>query len=243
MPKSRKRQKSKPSRSKRRRVNPLELDGLFDILVNTSYRPKGPKILYHYTSWGAAIGILCGQHFWETAHNCTNDEAEIRSAHSVIVDVAKLLRSTAIGSAAAVFDLFIDSYPRLQLDKLKTIYLSCFSLARDDERQWEKYGDNGRGLCLGLRILDERSPNPKDRASALIQVDYSEESWRKHLTENFDKISALLSRAVNSRRTTELGVSALYRIAAFASIMAKQPQWALEKEVRHVTFLRNGAKV
>jgi hypothetical protein len=216
---------------------------LFDVLVNESYRPKAPDLLYHYTDWGGARGILCNQHFWETAHDCTNDEAEIKSAHSVIIEVAKSLRRTAEGATARVLDLFIDSYPRLRLDKLKTVYLSCFTLGRDDQQQWEKYADDGRGLCLGLRVLNEPSPNPKDRASALIQMDYSEDSWRNHLTTNFENVCALLSRAVNSRRTLELGSSALYRIAAFASIMAKQPQWSAEREFRHVTFLRNGANI
>jgi hypothetical protein len=242
MAKSRRRLNRRHIRSKRKHDNPLALDGLFDALVNDSYRPKSPPILYHYTDWSGARGILRGQHFWETAHDCTNDEAEIKSAHSVIVEVAKTLRATATGAAAHVLDLFIDSYPRLQLDKMKTIYLSCFSLARDDERQWKKYADDGRGLCLGMRVLKEPAPNPMDRASALIQVDYSEDSWRNHLMTNFTKVCDLLSRAINTRRTLELGSSALYRISAFASIMAKQPQWLAEQEVRHVTFFRDDAK-
>ena len=222
-------------------MNPLELDGLFDSLVNESYRPESPPVLYHYTDWAGAKGILCGQHFLETAHACTNDEAEIKSAHSVIVEVAESLRTKAAGVTARVLDLFIRTYPRLSLDQMKTVYLSCFSLARDDEGQWKNYADDGRGLCLAVRILKEPSPNPKDRASALIQVDYSEESWRNYLTTNFTKVCDLLSRAVNSNRNVELGSSALYRISAFTSIMAKKPQWSREKEVRHVTFLRDEA--
>lgn len=242
MAKSRKRLNRRHIRSRRKHVNPLALDGLFDLLVNESYHLESPPILYHYTDWGAAKGILFGQHFWETAHDCTNDAAEIKSARSVIVEVAKTLCMTRTGAAARVLNLFIDTYSRLQLDKMKTVYLSCFSLARDDEKQWKNYADDGRGLCLAVRVLKEPSPNPIDRASALIQVDYSEDSWRNQLMSNFAKVCDLLSRSVNTRQTLELGSSALYRIAAFASIRAKQPQWLVEKEVRHVTFLRDAAK-
>jgi hypothetical protein len=241
MAKSRKSLHRRHIRHRRKHVNPLALDGLFDILVNQSHRPESPPVLYHYTDWVGAKGILCGQHFWETAHDCTNDEAEIKSAHSVIVEVAESLRTKASGVTARVLDLFVDSYPRLRLDKMKTVYLSCFSLARDDRGQWENYANDGQGLCLAVRILNEPSPNPKDRASALIQVDYSEESWRNHLKTNFTKVCDLLSRAVNSDRNVELGSSALYRISAFTSIMAKKPQWSQEREVRHVTFLRDEA--
>jgi hypothetical protein len=116
MAKSRKRLHRRHIRSKRKRVNPLGLDGLFDSLVNDSYRPTSRPVLYHYTDWVGAKGILCG-HFWETTHDCTNDDAEIKSAHAVIVEVAKSLRTTASGATARVLDFFIETYPRLRLDK------------------------------------------------------------------------------------------------------------------------------
>jgi hypothetical protein len=242
MAKSRKRLNRRHIRSRWKHVNRLALDEQLDLLVNESYRMESPPILYHYTDWGAAKGILCEKHFWETAHDCTNDEAEIKSAHSVIVEVAKTLRAIATGAAVRALDFFIDTYPQLQLDKMKTVYLSCFSLARDDEKQWKNYADDSRGLCLAVKVLKEPSPTPADRASALIQVDYSEDSWRKHLMTNFAKVCDLLSRVANTKRTLELASSALYRIAAIASIRAKQPQWSAEKEVRHVTFLQDDAK-
>jgi hypothetical protein len=221
----------------------LALDGLFDVLVTDFYRPKAPDVLYHYTDWAGARGILCGQHFWETAHDCTNDEAELVSAHSVIVEVAETLRKSAVRAAARTLDLFLNSYPRLQVNKLKTIYLACFTLARDDQEQWRKYADDGRGLCLGLRILNEPPSNPKGTGSALVQVEYSEEAWRDHLMTNFGKVCDLLSLANVSNRNIDLGSSALYRIAAFASIMAKQAKWAVEREFRHVTLIRDGGDI
>src|SRR5205807_3935970 len=166
MAKSRRRLTRRHVSSRRKRLNPLALDGLFDVLVNESYRHRPAEVIYHYTDWDGARGVLCSQHFWETAHDCTNDEAELVSAHSVIIEVADTLRKTTTGAAARALDLFINSYPRLQVNKLKTIYLACFTLARDDQEQWRRYADNGRGLCLGLRILNEPVPTPKNTGSA-----------------------------------------------------------------------------
>jgi len=146
MAKSRRRLARRNIHSKKKFIDPLKLDGLFDVLVNESIRPKPADVLYHYTDWNGARGILLGQHFWETAHDCTNDEAELVSAHSVILEVAGTLRKEAHGVVAATLDLFLRSYPRLQVNKLKTIYLACFTLAKDDREQWGKYADNGRGL-------------------------------------------------------------------------------------------------
>jgi hypothetical protein len=46
-----------------------------------------------------------------------------------------------------------------------------------------------------------------------------------------------------SPRNIELGLSAINRLAAFASEMAKQPKWASEQEVRHVTLIPQGANI
>jgi len=243
MAKSRRRLARRNIHSKKKFIDPLKLDGLFDVLVNESIRPKPAEVLYHYTDWNGARGILLGQHFWETAHDCTNDEAELVSAHSVILEVAGTLRKEAHGVVAATLDLFLRSYPRLQVNKLKTIYLACFTLAKDDREQWGKYADNGRGLCLGVRVLNEPIPTPKDTGSALIQVDYSEESWRNQLTSDFKQMCAWLSRARYSKHNIGLGSSALYRIAVFASIREKHAKWAIEQEIRHATLIRDGANI
>jgi hypothetical protein len=150
MAKSRRRLARRHVRSKKKRLNPLALDGLLDALVNESYRHKPAEVLYHYTDWEGARGILCSQHFWETAHDCTNDEAELVSAHSVIVEVAETLRKTTTGAAANALDLFINSYSRLQVNKLKTIYLACFTLARDDQEQWRRYADKWARILFGV---------------------------------------------------------------------------------------------
>lgn len=243
MAKSRRHLARRHIHSRKKFVNPLTLDGLFDVIVNESIRRKPAEVIYHYTDWSAARGILCGQHIWETAHDCTNDAAELLSAHSVIVEVAAKLREDAHGVVAATLDLFLKSYPRLQVNKLKTIYLACFTLGRDDREQWRKYADNGRGLCLGVRILNETIPTPRDTGSALIEVDYSEESWRNQLTTDFGTICTELSRARYSKTNIALGSSALFRIAAFASIRAKHPNWAVEQEIRHATLIRDGANI
>jgi hypothetical protein len=200
-----------------------------------------PPVLFHYTSWQGAQGILASQRFWATAHDCTNDKAELVSADTVIVEVANEMRKSATGAAAEVLRLFVEGYAKQQVTKVITVCLACFSVARDDAEQWRRYGDNGRGVCLGIRALDE--PGPTDPPSALVKVDYSESSWRCDLTKTFGAICALLARAGASRRNHELGLSALHRIAAFASIGAKRAEWAVEQEFRWVTLVSRNSQI
>ena len=229
----------KRKRPKRRSRNlfrgPLALDRMFDEVVRKGYDVSAPPILYHYTEWAGASGILSGQQFWATAHHCTNDSAELASADAVIVEVATNLRNNATGAAAEALSWFLDGYPDLQVGKLLTVCLACFSIARDDAEQWKRYGDNGRGICLGLRVLNE--PPPTANKSAIVRVDYTESSWRDTVTKSFQEICWLLSRAEVSTHNINLGLNALYRIAAIASISAKRPEWAVEQEFRHATLV------
>ncbi|MCZ6514309.1 MAG: hypothetical protein O6850_00415, partial [Acidobacteria bacterium] len=140
-----------------------------------------------------------------------------------------------------LLDLFLHDYASLQVTRLIIVCLACFSAARDDKEQWKWSGDDGRGICLGIPLLDE--PSPMNHPAELIKVDYSESSWRDNLRKSFGKASSILSRAEDSPRSCELGLSAIYRIAAFASIRAKQAEWAAEQEFRHVTLVRKNAGI
>jgi hypothetical protein len=70
----------------------------------------------------------------------------------------------------------------------------------------------------------------------MLEVDYSEMSLRKWLQSSFDDICAVLASAQDIRRNHEGGLSALYRISAYASIKAKHDKWKNEREVRLATL-------
>lgn len=228
-------QKGKPRRSHRKLLqwSPALDQSVTQIEKDIFWIPT-PPILYHYTAWSALSGILSTQRFWATTHHSMDDEAELVAADAVIVATANELRSTATGITAEVLAGFIRTFPQLRLGKLMSVCLVCFSTARDDARQWEIYGDDGHGVCLGLSVLDEPPPPSK---GGLVKVDYCESSWREKLTAGFTRLCALLGPLEPSIPNLQSGVAALYRIAAFASITAKQQQWAHEKEFRKVELL------
>jgi hypothetical protein len=234
MPKSRKRKKPRANARITSR-DPLAVERMFDLVGRGNYA-SGPKVLYHYTNWAAARGILSSQEFWATDHRCTNDPAELASADKVIVEIASSLREEVMGMAATVLDSFLAEHLTLRVSQLMTVCLLCFSVLRDDKGQWEKYGQNGCGVCLGLRVLDEPGPIGP---SATLKVDYSEESWRENIRVVFRNICSMLSSAANTAHNRELGKSALTRIAAFQAITAKDARWQVEQEFRHVTLVRS----
>jgi hypothetical protein len=82
-------------------------------------------------------------------------------------------------------------------------------------------------------------PPPKDYTSAMVKVDYDENSWRETLTNAFRQVSeGLKGRHLNQKILADM-VNGFYRIATHASIQAKQVQWAVEQEYRRVVLLRD----
>jgi hypothetical protein len=241
VPKSRQRARRKkgrrsPNRGQARRMQIAEF---FEHVERSDRRVSPHRVLYHYTKTSGALGILSSQEFWSTAHDCTNDEAELKSADSIVTEVAEACRKNAARTTAEALDIFLANYQHSMITEMRTVYLSCFSIARDDESQWRDYGDNGRGICLGVRVLEERGPKNTDIVSTMFEVVYSEASLRDWLTDVFGKICSKLADLPPSPFVLEEGLHALYRIAATASITAKREKWKSEQEVRHVTFSRH----
>src|SRR2546428_4307826 len=134
-----------------RKSDPMSLDRILEghFRRSASSGEPPPSILYHYTTWTGAEGILSSQRFWATAHDCTNDPAELVSANDAILGAVADLRASCTGYIAKVMRGFEASYEDKHISKSGLIYLACFSAARDDANQWRRYGDQGRGVCLG----------------------------------------------------------------------------------------------
>jgi hypothetical protein len=155
------------------------------------------------------------------------------------LEVAKGYQREATGVTADVFDVFVANYRETIVTKLTTIYLACFSSVRDDARMWETYGKSCGGLCIGVHVLNEPPPESRQHVSYTTDVIYSRDELRSQLMTDFGAVYKLLARAKRTPSNRHEGLSALYRIAAFAAIRAKTDDWKHEAEVRHVTFSRD----
>lgn len=239
MPKSRKHLGRRNHRGKRRLRQPPSIAAFFEQTVLKRHQCSPHPVLYHYTNLAGAKGILESQVFRSSAHDCTNDDAELKSANSIVIEVARTYRKGAKRTAAKVLDLFLENYPDSMFANLRVVYLSCFSVARDDESQWKNYGDDGFGICLGIRVLDEKPVKSAAVVSSQFRVEYSESTLRRWIDDWLKEMCAALDGYPPLYSNLEQGLSAIYRIAAFASITKKAERWQSEQEVRYVTFSRH----
>src|SRR4051794_22552385 len=83
----------------------LTIEAMFDRAKHARRRRHAfPHVLYHYTNWEAAENIISSQRFHATAHNFTNDDAELVSADTIIVEAFAAARARATGVVARVLD-------------------------------------------------------------------------------------------------------------------------------------------
>src|SRR5205823_3352503 len=113
---------------KRGARRPLSFRHMIERTIGRSFPLPFAPTYYHYTTWEGARGILETQRFWATAHDCTNDQAELESADEVIIEVARERRTNARNIAAVVLDRLISGYTNTRIAATIPTYLSCFSL-------------------------------------------------------------------------------------------------------------------
>lgn len=214
-----------------------------DQLAVQAFGRVPPNLLFHYTTWQGLAGIVASQTFWYTAHDCTNDSSELTSADQRVLELVTSFQETAAPPVARVLKGFVALFERTKISAQATLYLACFSRARDKPSQWRNYADEGRGVCLALRVLDERILD--EHGAKLVRgshpVYYTESDWLNIVTAGFQKVISSFLSYINSTghdRVWAEGVtwSALSRIAAVAAISVKGPAWAEEEEWRSTAF-------
>lgn len=221
-------------------------DRELDLLVQNLFHEPTPDILYHYTKWDGAEGILTSKQIWATSHDCTNDSGEISSADETIIAVARAIRDRFAPPAQQMLDNLVNNYSRLKVTKITPVFLSCFSKARDKNSLWQKsYADYGKGLCIGIQILQGEKLPKGGFGKALLPVDYSEMSWKKRIERGFSEVCSRLNEVTAqspklSEEAEKMALVVLYRIAAYAAVTAKTSEWADEEEWRLVILPEKG---
>ena len=111
-------------------------------------RPDLPKSLYHYCSYKALDGILSTGSWWFGSINGTNDMSETDCLYvKEFIKDKNLIQNLDEESREDI----ILAIKRINDDKeLQSRFIVSFSEVKDDEHQWEKYGDNFGGVCIEI---------------------------------------------------------------------------------------------
>lgn len=157
-----------------------------------SYKPKVPKILYHYCSTEAFLSIVQNKSIWLSDANKTNDPSELnyifefftatvneclekyadKYTELILRKVKDIVHSTAYALV----------YEKAQIAKYKKNFICCFSEAKDLLSQWRAYGNDGNGVAIGFNS-DMLSRICRDDTFGFAKVIYSEKKVKDFLNK------------------------------------------------------------
>ncbi|MCM1440914.1 MAG: DUF2971 domain-containing protein [Roseburia sp.] len=183
------------------------------------------KILYHYTDFQAADGIL--RHAQLRVNNVLsmNDSGEMRHFMSRL---CAAIVSRLEGEGLALQARQLQALFREELDKEYSAFAACFSFHRDDAAQWERYGNRGRGVCIAFRR--EHLQKIASGALSLQAVFYRNDMTGHPMVEEF----CALARAGGTLTMDDPALRRAMRDAWACSVSFKHPSFATEYEMRLV---------
>ncbi len=186
-------------------------------------------IFYHYTDFQALDGILRRAQLRVNNVLNMNDAAEMRLFMSGLCQavVKRLKKDGNQGSANEVRELFEEE---LKNEFFYSAYAACFSFYRDDAAQWERYGNQGRGVCIAFHgdLLQKMAEGDL----SLQKVFYQDDMMEHDLVDVFYQLAVSREKLCGDDPEVK---HALYD-AWIRSVVYKHPSFSSENEVRLVVY-------
>lgn len=183
------------------------------------------RIFYHYTDFQALDGILHSAQLRVNNVLRMNDSAEMRHFMGRLSSaiVRQLAAEGDPARAQAVQVLFQE-----ELEKEYSAFAACFSFRRDDAAQWERYGNQGRGVCIAFQgeLLRRMAAGPL----SLHTVFYEDDMTGHPMVDRFCK----LVREKAALSGEDRDIQRAMRDAWACSVAFKHPSFSSEDEVRLV---------
>lgn len=189
--------------------------------------PEKNGILYHYTDFSALEGILGQAQLRLNNVLNMNDAAEMNLfMYGICKKAAALFAEEERPDKA---QLVQQIFAKEQKDRFSySAYAACFSRYRDDAAQWERYGNQGRGICIAFdeSLLSKMAKAPLSLKPVIYREDINESLLA-------DRICDILRGDISFEDYSKEPAlrSALNRAWA-ASAAYKHPSFASENEVR-----------
>lgn len=186
------------------------------------------QLLYHYTDFSSLDGILNKRELRINNVLNMNDSKEMDLFISGLFDVVKKRFSEEQNEKMIS-----------RLDKIQTFvknhyfdlsaYAACFSEARDDAAQWERYANRGKGVCLcfSKEMLEKLTDDTVALKKVIYQSNIEDHPLADRMFETIQKKPHLW----NTIELKEI-VSQVCRISA----AYKHPSFSSENEIRLVVM-------
>ncbi|MGE5736357.1 MAG: DUF2971 domain-containing protein [Acidobacteriota bacterium] len=223
-----------------------------------AFWPKGPSIplmLYHYTNADAAHGILSNNSVWFTSAKDMVDAGEVQVGESAI------LRTTASLAGKSANPNRVEFLAELQEEikhqgptRQPGLYLWSLTPENDTPQHWQSYGDQGRGVSLGLAfegmrngkgLATGRSGELHEIEFRLVKCLYSEVDVERVAGNMLERVSQAYETFVEMyprSKPDAIKIAGTYCMNYLSEVAAslKAEAFSWEQEWRVYTLIENG---
>lgn len=112
------------------------------------YSEKYGESIYHYTNFDALFSILNDKELWFGSTESMNDKSEVVLFIDLLEKALSLEKEIDKNKLSNLFNKIRKSL------KSTYPYALCFSKAKDDASQWERYARNASGVCISFNTAN-----------------------------------------------------------------------------------------
>jgi hypothetical protein len=198
--------------------------------------------LFHYTTQNAFESIVTTQEFWLTSIYHMDDTEELNFGFDVCIEALRSFSKHTDNMLRLFLEALITSGLREDIRRIVEFYSMSFG-TRDDQKQWECYGDKGKGVAFGLLpkffvpiegqkpeeltfvgkvIYGERSSKARHTPGIQSAIDFTKHKYRVG-----DLTTQELEQAFFQRLFLEMFVEILWNC-----VTTKSDSWQHQNEIR-----------
>ena len=108
-----------------------------------------PVCVYHYTDFSALKGILIDKGFRLCRTDKMNDKREMKN----FIELVEISLKNRFQGDVSVIKKIDEKFREEKAARKKDIaYIASFSACEDDASQWERYGNNGKGVSVAVDV-------------------------------------------------------------------------------------------
>lgn len=130
-----------------RRYQTFKLKGIQKKSIET-FITERKGLIYHYTSFDTIYQIISGKCIWASDIRYLNDKKELNIGLDIFQQVVQNLENAEDYSSFKTH--LLNLADKIQQLASNSIFNASFSGQGDLLSQWRAYGDNGKGVCIGI---------------------------------------------------------------------------------------------
>ena len=191
---------------------------------------KNPVCVYHYTNFSALKGILLDKGFRLCRADKMNDKKEMKNFIEMVEISLKKRFKGDITTIKKIEEMFKEEKKKREND---IAYIASFSAWNDDAAQWERYGDDGKGVSIAVNVKTIK--NMVNRKGIGLQENFYGKNADKH--QITDVLADIISGNTHVRHGYKKDdIEEMFWQMWILSVVHKHFSFASEREFRLMTF-------